>query len=169
MSTNAHCFESKAQLLRFAKQFLRDQVEGFRKDIAICLTMDHRRRRAYFPALIGCISFVDFLGGLHAGNIESHSLRELREYAKKFMDGADYDELRLSILYEGFRHKIAHLSDLYPVFDTATKPKRFAAPHRRITWTVYASKRAAAIKLIPYPKPVLLKKTKTPWSVSYDH
>jgi hypothetical protein len=61
------------------------------------------------------------------------------------------------------------LSDLYPGFDTATKPKRFAAPHRRITWTVYASKRAAAIKLIPYPKPVLLKKTKTPWSVSYDH
>jgi hypothetical protein len=48
------------------------------------------------------------------------------------MDGADYDELRLSILYEGFRHKIAHLSDPYPVFDTSTKSKIFAAPHRRI-------------------------------------
>jgi hypothetical protein len=169
MSTNVPRFESKAKLLRFAKQFLRDQVEGFRKDIAICLTMDRRRRHAYFPALIRCISFLDFLGGLHAGNIESHSLRELREYAKKFMDGADYDGLRLSILYEGFRHKIAHLSDPYPVFDTAAKSKKFTAPHRRIAWTVYAGKRQPPIKLIPHPKPILLKKTRTPWAVSYDH
>jgi hypothetical protein len=116
-----------------------------------------------------CISFLDFLGGLHAGNIETHSLRELRGYANRFMDGADYDELRLSILYEGFRHKIAHLSDPYPVFDTSTKSKKFAAPHRRIAWTVYAGKRQPAIKLIPYPKPILLKKTRTPWAVSYDH
>ena len=169
MSTNVPSFESKAKLLGFAKQFLRDQVEGFRKDIAICLTMDRRGRHAYFPALIRCISFLDFLGGLHAGDIETHSLRELRGYANRFMDGADYDELRLSILYEGFRHKIAHLSDPYPVFDSSTKSKIFAAPHRRIAWTVYAGKRQPAIKLIPYPKPILLKKARTPWAVSYNH
>jgi hypothetical protein len=148
MSTNVPRFESDDKLLRFAKQFLRDQVERFRKDIGICLTIDRRRRHAYFPALIRCISFADFLGGLHAGNIETHSLSELQGYAIKFMDRAIYDELVLAILYEGFRHKIAHLIDPYPVFDTATKPKKFAAPHRRIAWTVYASKRGAAIKLI---------------------
>ena len=169
MGTNAPIFESDEKLLRFAKQFLRDQIDGFRKDIRICLTMDHLRRHAYFPALIRCISFVDFLGGLHAGDIEDHGLSELQSYARKFMDTANYDDLVLGILYEGFRHKIAHLSDLYPVFDTSTKPKKFAAPHRRITWTVYAGKRTPPIELIPYANPIFLRKTKTPWPVSYDH
>jgi hypothetical protein len=167
--TNLPRFESDERLLHFAKQFLRDQVEGFRKDIRICLTMDRRRRHAYFPALIRCISFADFLGGLHAGNIESHSLAELQSYARKFMNVAIYDQLRLTILYEGFRHKIAHLSDPYPVFDTATKPTKFSAPHRRIAWTVYAARRHPAINLIRYPKDLHLRKTKTPWKVSYDH
>jgi hypothetical protein len=169
MSANLPRFESDEKLLHFAKQFLRDQVDGFRKDIRICLTMDRRRRHAYFPALIRCISFADFLGGLHAGNIENHSLAELQSYAHKFMDRTNYDDLTLSILYEGFRHKIAHLSDPYPVFDTATRLKRFVAPHRRITWTVYAGKRDTPITMVPYPKPIFLRKTKTPWPVSYDH
>ena len=107
---DAH-FKSSQQLRLFAKRFLRDQVKGFRKDIRICLTMDRQRRHAYFPALIRCISFADFLGGLHAGDIENHKFSDLWKYAKKFMNAGHYDELRLAILYEGFRHKIAHLSD----------------------------------------------------------
>jgi hypothetical protein len=162
-------FGSDNELLKFAKHFMHEQVDGFRKDIDICLTMDRRRRHAYFPALIRCISFADFLGGLYAGNIDGHGLFDLQEYAKKFMDRAEYDELRLAILYEGFRHKIAHLSDPYPVFDTATKPKKFGGRQLRITWTVYAGRRAHPIKLIRYPSPIFLKKRKTPWPVSYDH
>jgi len=165
---DAH-FKSSQHLRKFAKRFLRDQVDGFRKDIRICLTMDRQRRHAYFPALIRCISFADFLGGLHAGNIENHNFSDLWKYAKKFMNASNYDELRLAILYEGFRHKIAHLSDPYPVFDTATKPKIFGGPHRRIAWTVYAGQRAIPIKLVPYPEPIHLRKTWTPWPVSYDH
>ena len=101
--------------------------------------------------------------------LENHNFSDLWKYAKKFMDAGDYDELRLAILYEAFRHKIAHLSDPYPVFDTATKPKIFHGPHRRIAWTVYASQRAIPIKLVPYPERTLLKRTRTPWPVSYDH
>jgi hypothetical protein len=131
--------------------------------------MDCRRRRAYFPALIRCISFIDFLGGLYAGKIEGHSLAELQRYARKFMDATNYDELRLSILYEGFRHKIAHLSNPYLVFDTSTRSKKFLAPHRRITWSVYAGKRRTPIKLISCPKQIQIKKFRTPWPVYYDH
>jgi hypothetical protein len=169
MSANLPHFESTEKLLSFARQFLRDQVDGFRQDIGICLTMDSHRRHAYFPALIRCISFLDFLGGLYAGDIESHSLNELQKYARQFMDRSNYDDLLLGILYEGFRHKIAHLSNAYPVFDTATKPGKFVPPHRRITWTVYASKRRVPIELVSYPSSILLRKTKTPWPVSYDH
>jgi hypothetical protein len=162
-------FGSSSELLQFAKAFFRGQVRGFRKDICICLTQNGRGEHAYFPALIRCISFLDLLGGLHAGDIVDHKRAQLLAYAKRFMDINHYDELRLSILYEGFRHKIAHLSDPYPVFDTGTKKKVFDPPYRRITWTVYASKRPIPIELIAYPKSECLKNALHPWPVSYDH
>jgi hypothetical protein len=48
-----------------------------------------------------------------------------------------------------FRHKLAHLGYLPVVFETATKPNRFVGqPQRRVTWTVYASKRKHPIELV---------------------
>src|SRR5262245_52363691 len=113
MVASPPCFTSRDELLEFAKKFFRGQIYGFRKDIRICLTKDKRGDRAYFPALIRCISFADLLSGLYAGDIKNHRRPQLLAYAKQFMDANQYDELRLSILYEGFRHKIAHLSDPY--------------------------------------------------------
>ena len=54
-------------------------ISSFRKDTNICMTADKERHHAYFPALITCIAFSDFLSGLHAGNIKSHSLPELKD------------------------------------------------------------------------------------------
>jgi hypothetical protein len=119
--------------------FLRELVKNFRKDISICLTADTAGSHAYFPALMTSIAFADFLSGLYAGTLERHSLKELKAYAAKFMNRSNYDSLALEILYEMFRHKLAHLGYLPVVFDTATKRNRFAGqPHRRITWIVYA-------------------------------
>jgi hypothetical protein len=161
-------FASDKELILFAKSFFRDRVGSFRKDVAICLTADANRHHAYFPALITCIGFVDLLSGLHAGKLEGHSLGELKKYAARFMDGANYDSLRLEILYLAFRHKIAHLSVPYVVFDTATRKEFKSQKRRRITWTVHAGKRAVPIELADLPTPVFLKKTLRPWPVSYD-
>jgi hypothetical protein len=161
-------FTSDRALAKFAKSFLRDRLSAFRKDVGICLTRSSRRDHAYFPALITCISFADFLSGLHAGKLDGHGLKELRAYAAKFLDNAKYDPYRIGVLYECLRHKVAHLGQPYIVFDTATKPKTLSGQRRRITWTVYASKRKPPIELIDYPKPLFMKKTKTPWRVSYD-
>jgi hypothetical protein len=55
--------------MNFAKVFLDGHRERFRKDIAICLKPDANNSHAYFPALITCIAFLDFLSGLHAGKL----------------------------------------------------------------------------------------------------
>jgi hypothetical protein len=65
-----------------------------------------------------------------------------------------------------FRHKIAHIAYPYLVFKTADKlivPR----PHRRVVWTVDIYARSKAIRLIDYPTPRTLLRTKTPWPVCY--
>jgi hypothetical protein len=118
-------FMSDKKLISFARLFFQNRVGSFRKDIAICLTANANRDHAYFPALITCIGFADLLSGLYAGKLEGHGLNDLKKYAHKFMNAANYDSLHLEILYLAFRHKLAHLSFPYLVFDTTTKKKDF--------------------------------------------
>jgi hypothetical protein len=160
-------FKSDTKLIKFARLFFRDRVGSFRKDVAICLTADANRSHAYFPALITCIGFLDLLSGLYAGRIEGHSLSELKSYAAKFMDRTKYHPLHLAILYLAFRHKIAHLSFPYLVFDTANRKEFVGQKHRRITWSVHASKRSSPIEVVDHASK-LFKRSVRPWDVSYD-
>jgi len=162
-------FTSDKELTTFAKSFFRDRVKSFRKDVAVCLTRRGKKDYAEFPALITCIGFADLLSGLYAGNIESHKLRDLKIYAARFMGATNYDPVRSEILYLAFRHKIAHLSQPYVVFDTATKKGEYTGQkQRRVTWSIYASKRTIPIELKDCPVPKTLKKSLTPWPMSYD-
>jgi hypothetical protein len=122
-------FSSDAEIVQFAKAFLDEHLVRFRKDIKICLTRNAKGEHAYFPALITCIAFAEFLSALHAGNLGGPGLKQLNDYASDFMT-VEYDADRLAILYECFRHKVAHLALPYAVFDTDTKPKK---PRRLIT------------------------------------
>ena len=162
-------FSSDAEVVSFAKAFLRDHAERFRKDIKICLTRDAKQSHAYFPALITCIAFADFLSGLYAGKLDGHGLAELKTYASKFMSAADYTSDRLDILYECFRHKVAHLAQPYVVFDTHSKAKFKSQGRRLIAWTVLASRRKPSIKITTVNPAKEIIKAVTPWSVRYDH
>jgi hypothetical protein len=161
-------FKSDKDHTTFARSFFRDRVGTFRKDLRICLTADVNRHHAYFPALITCIGFLDLLSGLYAGRIEGHSLSELKSYAARFMNAANYGPLHLAVLYLAFRHKLAHLSFPYLVFDTATRKEFVGQKHRRITWSVHASKRNPPIELVDFTTPILFKKSVRPWDVSYN-
>jgi len=114
------------------------------------------------------IGFADLLAGLYAGKIKDHGRLELQSYFSHFMDRAQYPSDGLDVLYEGLRHKIAHLGHPLVVFDTATKPKVFTGPRRRYGWTVYASERSSPIELVHYSAPKLATKHTPPWDVSYD-
>jgi hypothetical protein len=161
-------FRSDKDLTTFARKFFRDRVGTFRKDLRICLTADAKRHHAYFPALITCIGFLDLLSGLYAGKLEGHSLNELKNYAARFMDAKDYDPLHIEVLYLAFRHKLAHLSFPYLVFDTATRKEFVGKKQRRITWSVHASKRNHPIELVDYRTAIFFKKSVRPWDVSYN-
>lgn len=162
-------FSSDADVVNFAKAFLREHVDRFRKDIKICLTPDENNRHAYFPALITCIAFADFLSGLYAGKLDGHGLEELKKYVTKFMSVTDYTPDRLDILYECFRHKVAHVAQPYAVFDTHSKKKLRNQRRRYITWTVQASRRKPPIELVPTKRAKQILRAVTPWPVYYDH
>ena len=124
---------------------------------------------AYFPALMSCISFADLLSGLYAGKLEGYALKELRNYTSKFL-GAEYTADRIDVLYECFRHKVAHLAQPYAVFDTQSKSKTFGGQGRRlITWTVRASGPRPPIQIVAQSAPNQIVGAATPWPVQYDH
>jgi hypothetical protein len=157
-------FPSDAALLTYASWFVSDRVEVFRKDLAICMTPNNKGQHAYFPALITCIAFLEFLSGLYAGKLEFQKLSDLQTYVEKFFRNKT-DYAHLDILYFMFRHKIAHIAYPYLIFDTTTKS--LPPPARRIVWTVGILARKPAIQLIDYPTLQTKIKTKTPWLISY--
>ena len=159
-------FNFDKELVEFAHKFLRNRLEVFHKDVAICLKRT-RGTHAYFPALIICIAFADLMSGLYAGKLKGQRVEPIRRYAAKFMK-PEYtsDPRRLEILYKFLRNKKAHLAYTNPVFEMVTKP--FQAK-QRVTWKLNASRHRPAIKVIDYPAPKSLwKQTVKPWPVSYD-
>lgn len=147
---------------------LRPHVGRFQRDIRICLRQDEKtQKHAYFPALMTCISFLDLMSGLYCGDVEYHSYEELRDYVDKFMDRAVYTDLNLAILYEGLRHKIAHLAHPYFVFDTATKKNPALAQRKRIVWSVHESDERPPIRLVGEISKI--QSYKLPWPVPFDH
>lgn len=168
-------FETKIDIVSFAKRFLRMQVLRFRKDISVCLRGRRLRPReplthAYFPGLMTCIAFVDLLSGLYAGKIDGHSVGELKSFVKQFMDKYAYDDDTLDILYQMFRHKVAHLAIPYAVFDTHAKGGPLKSrPRRLLTWTVHAGRRKPSIKIEPLASAKQIQHDPTPWDTYYDH
>jgi hypothetical protein len=154
-------FTSNKDVEKFARKFLHEHIERFNKDIAICLRPDKIGSHAYFPALITCIAFAELLSGLHAGNLKGDGLKKLKDYASDFMDQTTYDADRLEILYEMFRHKVAHLAQPYAVFKTEK------GQPRRLTWTVEESGSKPAIEIVQETSRI--ERAVTPWPVRYDH
>jgi hypothetical protein len=115
------------------------------------------------------IGFADLLSGLNAGQFKSHGRPELQDYFDRYMDRNRYPRMALDVLYEGLRHKVAHLGHPYIVFDTATRPNVFGpGPYRRYGWTVYSKGLSRPLELIEYPTKLLATKHDPPWEVWYD-
>lgn len=168
-----HPFKTDDEVVAYARYWLRGMVDSLHRNIGICLTADKNKSHAYFPALMTCISFLDLLSGLYAGNVKDHGLDHLQAYARKFLDGRKYPKDELAILYVGFRHKIAHLYHPYFVFDTSHIPRdKKLLGTRRITWTVLASSLPLPIELVPdrrISKKDRRRGLRPPWDVPYSH
>lgn len=70
------------------------------------------------PGLMATISLLELLSSLYAGKVKDVGLSGILKYAHAFLDGNQYTDDRIAVLYELFRHKIAHLGHPYGVFDS---------------------------------------------------
>jgi hypothetical protein len=153
---------SGGRVVECAKKFLDNRMETFRKDIERCLMESCKVEQAYFPALMTCIAFIEFMSGLYAGNLESgNDLAKLEKYSRRFLP-SHYDKLRLKILYM-FRHKLAHLAYPHVVIKLVENWRQ-----RRITWDVHANGPTPAIEIDDLTAPDYLKRVFVPWKVPYD-
>jgi hypothetical protein len=170
MNRSLATLKSQRELVSYAQRFVKSRIKVFRKDLSICLKADANGRHAYMPALMTCISLLELLSGLYAGQLKSIGLRGIINYTEKFMDSNVYSSDPLAVLYEMFRHKIAHITQPYGVFDThldvGKKHQLKNKPQRRITWKVNATNRYPPIDIIS-ENGTLTKSS--PWAVTYSH
>jgi hypothetical protein len=116
-----------------------------------------------------CISLLELLSGLFIGKLRYIGLEGIIRYSKEFMDSSTYTDERISILYEMFRHKIAHLTQPYGIFETHSVHQNHLLrkyPQRRITWQVNASNKHPAVDI--QPRQGILR-NEPPWPVHYTH
>jgi hypothetical protein len=109
-------FPDKNELKRFARTIVGERMNSLRKDVLHCL----RKPYAPFPALLYCISSMDFLGALFAGqgakkdSITSKSVDTAgnsKAYMHHFMG---YTQDQCSLIIDLFRHKLVHLAQPKP-------------------------------------------------------
>jgi hypothetical protein len=153
----------------YAKSFIQGRIATYKKDISICLTRDCHRSHAYMPGLMATVSLLELLSGLYVGKVKYIGLRGILEYAHKFLDGHQYTDDRIAVLYELFRNKIAHLSQPYGVFDSHDVAESCILrqhPRRWITWQINASDTKPSIQILPTPGTLT---ERPPWPIQYSH
>lgn len=163
---------SDNEIISFAKWFCDDRIKTFRKDMKICMTPNENKSHAYMPAVMGCASFIELLAGLYAGNLNPVGISNILKFTNQFLDNSEFTEERICLFFAMFRHKVAHVSRPYSIFDSHdvknSDPLK-TYPQRRFTWKVTASFKNPAIQIIP--KLGHLKKSRQPpWKgASYSH
>lgn len=163
---------SQSEILAFAKWFCEERIETFEKDMRICMTADGQGRHAYMPALMACASFIELFAGLHAGKVSSVGISNILKFTNRYLDATEFTEERICIFFEMFRHKVAHVTRPYSVFDShdvSTNNPLRNYPPRRLTWRITTSYQKPSIQIIA--KVGNIKRTRRPqWkSAAYSH
>jgi len=153
---------------KFATEFIRGRLDGFEKDMQICLTPVKLKTQsgithAYFPALSACCGILEYLAALYRGNIRGVGWQQVAEWAHVFMTQPDYDQETIRILVEAFRHPVAHRGIASGVW---VDRNHGAGKGRRLTWKVSADAKHPACEIVA-EKGQLRKDP--PWQCPYTH
>lgn len=149
----------------FAQDFVRKRLTGFEKDMRICLTgVPHlddptRETHAYFPALMACCGTLEYLAGLSQGKPDKPLGHDkIAVYAARYMNPA-YNADIVRILWEAFRHKVAHHGISSGVWLDREKD-------RRVTWKIEEGDVAPALLLV---EETGILEYDPPWPTAYTH
>lgn len=120
----------------FAQDFIRKRAQSLRKDISICLTdtptADGKSiTHAYFPALAACCAFLEYMTGLHRGRLGGIGWDAVDTWAARYLDRTHYTRDIVRVLFDGFRHSVAHRGIATGIW---LDRRLTGAPARRITW-----------------------------------
>lgn len=168
MGLPAHRGAGVGQPGRFAERFIRSRIAGFEKDMRICLTPVKASGRsgmthAYFPALGTCCATLEYLAGLYRGNLRRISAQHIADWAQRFLRQPDYDRDTIRILFDAFRHPVAHRGIASGVWiDQRPGPTH----GHRLTWKVLANAQRPACRVLADPGHL---QRDPPWQCRYTH
>ena len=154
-------------ITEFAQTFLRARLDGFEKDMRICLMGIPSETRAglthaYFPSLTTCCGMLEYLAGLYVGRIDGLSKREVTRYAIKYLPQPDYDAEMIRVLFDAFRNAVAHRGIASGVW----KDRHRGMYGRRLTWKVFADTRRPFLEIIEENSQLIYD---SPWPCAYTH
>lgn len=153
-------------LALFAERFLERRLDGYRKDMSICLASVASSRRsgvthAYFAALGASCGFLEYMAALFSGHVNGVGWQQVAAWTERFMPQPDYDRETTRIFFSAFRHSVAHRG-----IATGIWVDRKMKPHNRITWKLLANSRRPACSLVA-ESGTLVKDP--PWPCKYSH
>lgn len=152
----------------FAVRFIDGRLEGFEKDMKICLTpmrleTSKEPTHAYLPALAACCGFIEYLSGLYRGRLNGNGWQQIAEFAAEYLPQPDYDKEAIRILFEVFRNPIAHRGIASGIWvDRNSGPGK----GRRVTWQVSADAKRPACEILSRKGDLTRD---PPWPCSYSH
>jgi hypothetical protein len=158
---------ASGNISEFATRFVDGRLAGFKKDMSICLTAIDSptgtgKTHAYFPALAACCGMLEYMTALDQGNVNNIGWRQVADWAAKYLPQPDYDQDTIRILFEAFRHSVAHRGIASGVWVEKIQGR---AP-RRVTWRVHANSRQPACRLVAEEGRL---KRDPPWACKYTH
>jgi hypothetical protein len=124
LSTGGSRFADRNELRRFARNFVIERIDSLQKDVMHCIQQPF----APFPAILYCISIIDLLGALCAGQIANKDPRtgkrihiDTTANSKNYMRNyIGYTEQQSDLIIEIFRHKLVHSAQPRPIFSDNT-------------------------------------------------
>ena len=152
----------------FAPLFIRSRIDGFTKDMRICLTATRARNRsgfthAYFPALGACCATLEYLTGLSRGNLRGLGAQHVAVWARQYLPQPDYDQETIRILFDAFRNPVAHRGIASGVWiDHRPGPTH----GNRLTWKLLANSRTPACRVVRENGEL---RRDPPWRCVYTH
>jgi len=159
---------ANGDIAAFAVAFVGTRFAGFEKDINICLTAVPRAKGtgktyAYFPALAACTSTLEYVTALARGNTRGIGWSQVADFAATYMRQPDFNRDIVRVLFEAFRHPVAHRGIASGVWvDANDGPNQ----GRRVVWRISAAASRPACQILPESGVV---KRDSPWPCAFSH
>jgi hypothetical protein len=155
---------ANGDISKFAPDFLKKRLDGFEKDMRICLSGVPRTDKpgemthAYFPALMACCGLLEYAACFYTGRKTfKGTTQDYQEYAREYL--RDYSSDAIRVLHRLFRNAVAHRSIASGVWVDDKE-------QRRIVWTIDETSDSPAIEIKEAPGCLKLD---SPWPCKYTH